>query len=122
MSLIPRAGSLMVEHMILNHRVISSNLSRSANIWRDGEMVDTISVVLGLEIPVMGIGSIPVLATIYAGLSQYIGDCSCPVQVGLTSSESIQLETMYMSKGQIWVGSIPPMAQSLLIVWKTNQE
>ena len=38
-----------------------------------------------------------------AGLSQYIGDCSCPVQVGLTSSESIQLETMYMSKGQIWV-------------------
>ena len=39
----------------------------------------------------------------YAGLSQYIGDCSYPVQVGLTSSESIQLETMYMSKGQIWV-------------------
>ena len=50
----------------------------------------------------------------YAGLSQYIGDCSCSVQVGLTSSESIQLETMYMSKGQIWVGSIPPMAQSYL--------
>ena len=49
-----------------------------------------------------------------AGLSQYIGDCSCSVQVGLTPSESIQLETMYMSKGQIWVGSIPPMAQSSL--------
>ena len=49
-----------------------------------------------------------------AGLSQYIGDCSCSVQVGLTSSESIQLKTMYMSKGQIWVGSIPPMAQSYL--------
>ena len=51
---------------------------------------------------------------INAGLSQYIGDCSCSVQVGLTSSESIQLETMYMSKGQIWVGSIPPKAQSSL--------
>ena len=49
-----------------------------------------------------------------AGLSQYIGDCSCRVQVGLTSSESIQLKTMYMSNGQIWVGSIPPMAQSYL--------
>ena len=49
-----------------------------------------------------------------AGLSQYIGDCSCSVQVGLTPSESIQLETMYMSNGQIWVGSIPPMAQSSL--------
>ena len=49
-----------------------------------------------------------------AGLSQYIGDCSCSVQVGLTPSESIQLETMYMSKGQIWVGSIPSMAQSSL--------
>ena len=31
--------------------------------------------------------------------------------MGLTPSESIQLETMYMSKGQIWVGSIPPKAQ-----------
>ena len=50
----------------------------------------------------------------YAGLSQYIGDCSCPVQAGLTSSESIQIETMYMSNGQIWVGSIPPMARSYL--------
>ena len=50
----------------------------------------------------------------YASLSQYIGDCSCSVQVGLTPSESIQLETMYMSKGQIWVGSIPSMAQSSL--------
>ena len=49
-----------------------------------------------------------------AGLSQYIGDCSYSVQVGLTSSESIQLKTMYMSNGQIWVGSIPPMAQSYL--------
>ena len=48
---------------------------------------------------------------INAGLSQYIGDCSCHVQVGLTSSENIQLETMYMSNGQIWIGSIPPMAQ-----------
>ena len=34
--------------------------------------------------------------------------------MGLTSSESIQLKTMYMSNGQIWVGSIPPMAQSYL--------
>ena len=50
----------------------------------------------------------------YAGLSQYIGDCSYSVQVGLTSSESIQLKTMYMSNGQIWVGSSPPMAQSYL--------
>ena len=49
-----------------------------------------------------------------AGLSQYIGDCSCCVQVGLTSSESIQLKTMYMSKSQIWAGSIPPKAQSYL--------
>ena len=48
-----------------------------------------------------------------AGLSQYIGNCSYPVQVGLTSSESMQLKTMHMSKGQIWVGSIPPMAQIL---------
>ena len=34
--------------------------------------------------------------------------------MGLTSSESIQLKTMYMSNGQIWVGSIPPMVQSSL--------
>lgn len=112
----------MVEHMIQNRRVISSNLSRPTNIWRDGEKVDTISIVLGLEIPVMGIGSNPVLVTIYTCLSQYIGDCNHHILVGLTSSESIQLETMYMSNGQIWVDLIPPMAQNLLIVWKINQE
>ena len=71
MSLIPRAAGLMVEHMSQNRRVISSNLSRPTNIWRDDEMVDMISVVLGLEIPEMGIGSNPILATIYTYLSQY---------------------------------------------------
>ena len=58
----------------------------------------------------------------YAGLSQYIGDCSCSVQVGLTSSESIQLKTMYMSKSQIWVGSIPPMAQSSLNLFSLSRK
>ena len=95
MSLIPRAGSSMVEHMTLIVGVISSNLSRPANIWRDGEKVDTISFVLGLEIPVMGTGSNPVLATTYAGLSQYIGDCSCPVQVGLTNRKYTARDNVY---------------------------
>lgn len=58
-------------------------------------MVDMISVVLGLEIPEMGIGSNPVLTTKNAGLSQYIGDCSCPVQVGLTNRKYTARDNVY---------------------------
>jgi hypothetical protein len=35
--------------------------------------------------------------------------------VGLTSSESIQLETMYMSKGQIWVWFDSPDGTKVLV-------
>ena len=43
----------------------------------------------------MGIGSNPVLTTTYAGLSQYIGDCSCPVQVGLANRKYTARDNVY---------------------------